>query len=273
LPTTTSESESATVAPCGESSSTTDNTYRPQNHPQDVALFVSGVAGHSRDIIYDYLINVWKPPRNYKFPKKSEYGKMRSFKSGWLDQYLWLAYSPSLDGAFCLPCVLFARDLSKQGVKLDRLLSSPLTSATRKFKDHELNSEVHKCSLLMASEFKKTMANTSIPVQHRIDCARVKQIKENRAKLTSILKTVILCGQQNLPLRGHRDDSKYYNTKCAGNFQRLLEFRVDAEDTVLKNHIEACKNNATYRSKTIQNELISCCCEYITKILIDDKKV
>lgn len=59
-------------------------------------MFVSGVAGHSRDVIYDYLINVWKPLRNYKFPKKPEYGKMRSFNDDWLAQYSWLAYSPSL---------------------------------------------------------------------------------------------------------------------------------------------------------------------------------
>lgn len=108
---------------------------------------------------------------------------------------------------------------------------------------------------------------------HLSPSACVRIIKENRAKLTSILKTVILCGQQNFPLRGHRDDSRYYGSNHTGNFQKLLEFRVDAGDTVLQHHLEVCKKNATYRSKTIQNEMIGCCCDYITKILVDDIRV
>ena len=68
-----------------------------------------------------------------------------------------------------------------------------------------------------------------------------KQIKVNRAKLLSILKTVVLCGKQNTPLRGHRDDSRYLSSdsshKC-GNFQALLDFRTDVGDNVLKQHLK-----------------------------------
>ena len=251
-------------------------THIPQEKPKDIASFVSGEAGHSREVIYDYLINVWKPGKSYRFPKKEEYGKKRSFNYNWLEQYSWLVYSSSLDGAFCLPCVLFARDIGKKGIKLDKLLHTPFnswTSATRKFKDHELNSDVHKCSQLMASEFKKTMENVSMPVHHQLHEAAVKTMKENRTKLTSIIKTIIFCGKQNLPLRAHRDDSQYYGCKDnTGNFQKLLEFRVDAGDKVLEEHLKKCHKNATYRSKTIQNELISCCGDYICGYIVDDIK-
>ena len=37
----------------------------------------------------------------------------------------------------------------------------------------------------------------------------------------------------------------------------LLEFRIDAGDTVLKEHLLHAKENARYTSKTIQNECIS----------------
>ena len=37
----------------------------------------------------------------------------------------------------------------------------------------------------------------------------------------------------------------------------LLEFRIDAGDTVLKEHLLHAKKNARYTSKTIQNECIS----------------
>jgi hypothetical protein len=36
------------------------------------------------------------------------------------------------------------------------------------------------------------------------------KVFENRKKLVSVVDTVILSGQLNLPLRGHRDDSKYH---------------------------------------------------------------
>ena len=147
------------------------------------------------------MTRVWKPDKNYKFPKKLEYGKNRSFNYTWLEQFSWLAYSAAADGAFCLPCVLFAHQTSsKKGIQLDRLFHSPIntwTSATRKFKEHETNSETHKSALLIASEFKRSMEHASVPVHHQIDQAAARMAE---AKLASILKTVILCGKQNLPL-------------------------------------------------------------------------
>lgn len=103
---------------------------------------------------------MWKPTRNYHFPLKTEFGKRRSFKYEWLAQFPWLSYSPSLDGAFCLPCVLFSCEAKKGGEKLARLLHKPLdtwTSACRKLKGHESHSDMHKQAVLTASEFKKSM--------------------------------------------------------------------------------------------------------------------
>ena len=59
------------------------------------------------------------------------------------------------------------------------------------------------------------------------------QIVENREKMKSIVKTVIFCGQNNIPLRGKRDDSNLH-----GNFQALLEFRIDSDDVKLKEHLK-----------------------------------
>ena len=90
----------------------------------------------------------------------------------------------------------------------------------------------------------------------------------------SILKTVLLCGKQNISFRGHRDDSKYLsvdNQKC-GNFQALLDFRIDAGDVVLKEHFETAPRNATYRSKTTQNEMIDCVGNWIRQKLINEVK-
>ena len=36
---------------------------------------------------------------------------------------------------------------------------------------------------------------------------------QNLAVLETIVKTVFICSQQNIALRGHRDDSQYTNDK------------------------------------------------------------
>ena len=55
-----------------------------------------------------------------------------------------------------------------------------------------------------------------------------------------------------------------------GNFQKLLEFRIDAGDTVLSEHFETAHKRATYRSKTTQNELIDICGQYIQNQLLNE---
>ena len=90
-------------------------------------------------------------------------------------------------------------------------------------------------------------------------------VELNRQKLQSIIKTVVLWGKQNKALRGHRDDSSHLDESSGnpGNFQALLNFRVEAGDKVLANHFANGPRNATYRSKTIQNEIIEVLGTYI----------
>ena len=71
------------------------------------------------------------------------------------------------------------------------------------------------------------------------------------------VKTIIFCGKKNnIALRGPRDDDPQ-NASLSGNFQALLEFRVDSGDQTLQHHLETAPRNATYISKTIQNEMIA----------------
>ena len=41
-----------------------------------------------------------------------------------------------------------------------------------------------------------------------------------------------------------------------GNFRALLDFRVDAGDTLLDQHLTTAARNATYTSSVIQNQVI-----------------
>ena len=144
------------------------------NRPMDIGLF--SYAGRdepvTREEKYDYLTGVWRPSKHFKFPKKKEFGKNRSFNYYWLESFSWLSYSPALDGAFCLPCVLFACDAMKSGQQLERLVYKPLdawTSAMRKFKQHESYSKIHKAATVMANEFKKNMEGKTTSIHHQLD--------------------------------------------------------------------------------------------------------
>ena len=70
---------------------------------------------------------------------------------------------------------------------------------------------------------------------------------------------MLLCGQQNLALRGHRDVNQYTNDKNinTGNVSALPRYRADGGD-------------ATYISKTTQNEVISIIGDSIQRSIVND---
>lgn len=72
----------------------------------------------------------------------------------------------------------------------------------------------------------------------------------------SVVSTILFCGQRNLPLRGHRDDSDLQSIGTDdGLFRNLLRFRIDAGDKKLESLISGPRN-ARYTSKTVQNDVI-----------------
>ena len=147
-------------------------------------------------------------------------------------------------------------------------MKSPLSdwsSAKAKFHAHEENSEVHKTALLTMQTVTGVKTNKIKPIDQIQDKILDKNITANRNKLAPVVKTIMLCARHNIPLRGHRDDSSYYDQHDCGNFQALLGFRVDSSDEVLQNHFETAPRNATYRSKTTQNDLISCCADVLNR--------
>ena len=58
----------------------------------------------------------------------------------------------------------------------------------------------------------------------------------HRKVMKSIVETVVFCGRQNIPLRGHRDYSRlddpqdFQTDENKGNFRALLRFGISAGD-------------------------------------------
>ena len=77
--------------------------------------------------------------------------------------------------------------------------------------------------------FLTIMRQGAAPTDQQMNEALRQQIKQNREILKSIFKTIIFCGRNNITLKGQRDDDPT-NANLTGNFQALLEFRVDIGD-------------------------------------------
>ena len=76
----------------------------------DVAFYRERANAMDNIQIQNLIKNVFKPDKSYEFPKTNG----RSFIYKWFDSFPWLSYSPSADGAFCLPCVLFGDHFPKK---------------------------------------------------------------------------------------------------------------------------------------------------------------
>lgn len=85
-----------------------------------------------------------------------------------------------------------------------------------------------------------------------------------------IVESVILCGKQNIPLRGHRDDSTSTSSN-KGNFWAILNL-LASHDKELADHLKNAPKNATYTSKTIQNEIIDTIGSHIRNQILEGLK-
>ena len=187
-------------------------------------------------------------------------------------------YSKQENGGFCLPCAVFVStgyNRSNPGV----LVSRPLTTfakALELLRKHA-DQEHHKAAVVRADGFMRTMTSQQPSIQTRINKALADRISLNRQKLASIMKTIMLCGRQNIPLRGHRDsiidlEGDMTGSGNHGNFLALLNFRVEAGDAVLGEHISTAPRNATYTSNTVQNQIIDVLADQIMQQIVQKVK-
>ena len=168
---------------------------------------------------YWLLNHAFRPGLNFKFPSKIEYSKSRSFQHSWVREYPWLSYSISLDGGYCIHCLLFAKN---RGI-LGQLITSPMknfTRATRTLKEHNMQ-QSHLMATEDSASFTGIMEGRQLSVQQQLQDHSSRQIQKNREILKGILKVIIFCGKQNISLRGHRE-SMSSNAGNPGNFISLL---------------------------------------------------
>ena len=187
--------------------------------------------------------------------------------------YPWLAYSEYTSGGFCTPCVLFAT-LKQRGAEPGMLVQRPLVSFSKALEvlSKHANRDFYKAAVVRAHAFMQVMSNNMPDIRCRMNQALMNRIATNRRKLASIIDTIVFCGRQNVALCGHHDsatDLERDTSENHGNFWALLKFRVDAGDTILKEHLETAAKNALYTSPIIQNQII---CNHIQQKILEKVK-
>ena len=239
----------------------------------DIAEFCKreSVADHEK---YQFINHHFSPDVKYKFPKSSTTG--RSFQYQWLVRYPWLKYSEQEDGGYCLPCVMFyaSKNFRAQAGVLVSYAFTNFKHAIEILKKHE-QKDYHKEAVVKMESFMKVMSGQQDSISVQINNAAKELVATNRKKLQSIIETIILCGRQNIPLRGHRDAGTDLERACGGhgNFWALLQFRISSGDTLLREHLATAPRNAIYISPDIQNQVIQVLGDHILhKILISVKE-
>ena len=91
---------------------------------------------------------------------------------------------------------------------------------------------------------------------------------DKNVDLLKHIQAVVLCAQQGLALRGHREvESEDNEDSKDGNFQAILKSFAEF-DPLLKDHLQHGPKNSQMKSWKIQNEIINCKVDCVRKEII-----
>ena len=127
--------------------------------------------------------------------------------------------------------------------------------------------KTHLMSMQKQVQFLVRAEGGHTTVAQRLVSHNEQLIAANRAKMISLLKCIIFCGQQDIALRGHRNEdfdptSWRDPVENPGIFPALLRFRPDAGDSALQCEFTA-SHRVTYRTPRVQNEMLQCLAKYM----------
>lgn len=149
--------------------------------------------------------------------------------------------------------------------------------AINDFKNHQ-KTEYHLLSVQRANDFLINFeSRNEKTVDLLIDQQKKRIIESNKKRLVPIIKTILFCARNNLPLRGHRETGSLsldsVRSSCIGGEQgvlrALLAFRMDSGDKDLIGHFDTSPKNCTMISPKIQNQIIEVIGDIIIEKIVD----
>ena len=138
------------------------------------------------------------------------------------------------------------------------IAATDISNLPKTLKKHS-TCDLHIHSLEAAEIFKRVMTGAQKDICASMSSSYNAIVEKNRLILLAIVETVILCGRQNLSLRGHEEER--------GNFVALLHHQAK-HNILLADHLKNGDPRTKYTSNKIQNELVAICGDEIkTKII------
>lgn len=254
------------------------STSRIGFEPCDLADIVTGrkiATNLSRKEIYNYFTHHVVPSEDdclfsKQVTKKGETFKL-SYKRKWLTDYSWHVYSRELEGGLCKVCVLFDDpNNNNRGNFVKHAFQN--VSKPEKIAEHE-KLHYHQHALEIAKQFMRSFETPSSNVDY--DAKADEKYQKNLHILKRIIEAVVLCAEQGLPLRGHRDhhlasddNENFEKASNRGNFIAILE-AFAKHDPILLNHMRIGQKSAKMLSWKIQNDVTACVAKFVRERLRD----
>ena len=158
---------------------------------------------------------------------------------------------------FCALCFIFTAN--EEGV----LMTSPFNdwsnigAVLRKHQESRDHVDASQCCV----SFTNIASGKQHFVYQSVTNAYQETIRRNRHVLGEIVQVILLCGRQNIALRGHISE--------ISNFHSILNL-LRKRDPVLNNFLNRSPRNAQYISPQIQNELIRLIGQQIQRSILVD---
>ena len=224
----------------------------------DIATKRIGALSFNQKVEWCKNLQSFRPPANFKYPQTPN---RRRVSKASLNLYPSLAYSQLHDSVYCVDCFLFG------GVNARLQNFRGWGNQTSVYRAHFLESEGHRnasaaCVDAVHAHDLAGGRPTDGPLPDIMNSHVKFELARNTHAIESIMKAVLFCGEQNIPLRGHGDKD--------GNFNALLKYRLDVGDEPFQQFVDSAKGNAKYTSPTIQNEMLQVLGDYVQARLLAD---
>jgi len=148
------------------------------------------------------------------FPSRTCGKKKRSFNSEWYKMFPWIEYSKESDSVFCFPCHFFA---STPGRVDEAFVSTGFFdwkhTLNKKGALHKHSKSIAYKDAIICFNGYKHMQESNSSVADMVGSARAQHVARNIHYIKSIAEVIILCCQQNIGLRGHRESEQSLKTK------------------------------------------------------------
>ena len=136
------------------------------------------------------------------------HGTNRKFNTTWLNDHKWMSYSVSTDSVYC---ALFSTQ--RKHAKDKTFVSSPVCDWSKMSKlsqRHVKEGANHYACVTMGENFLKVACGEQLCIADQFNVQHRQLVERNRQILTKIPEVIILCGKQNIPIRGHSEEDSNF---------------------------------------------------------------